>query len=635
MVLTTLLAAAMLLGLVEWRHYRMEMEWSRLETPALLRAVMAYLLWVKSLFLMAAPLLLAGLLVHLRRRRLAWSVYLLSTVLIGAWLALDALAVELSGRHLQSYLPYLFSESAFQWVGGEQTALTPIASILGAVLFGVIIVAAAMSQFGKRVDRRQNGVDRPSWTPMIVYLLALFVGPIAPRLVDDGSFNHFTRLAHYLPLPMPWLGGGGFVRGEQETFCKQFEQAMRPWLEQRAEDLWTHRPADDSMRIEVDNPPNVILFILESLRWDVLSPEVMTRLDALSRRGLRFEKHYAAANNSVFGTYALMHARTPYTFHRDLAYVEHAAPQWPGVMARSGYQSTLLTSSGSSLAQWREMGKFFNAAVFDRLIEEKSETPADWPANDLKCLDHIGRLIKQRDTEQGPAQFIVAYLMSTHYDYRFPVNEAPFGPIVEGDLLNMQRSMDRSEYAERLLNRYRNSAAYLDRIIGELIDEIDLQRNVIIITGDHGQSIWDDGHLAHGSVLSEIQTRVPMMIVGAGAPQGRIDRISTHMDVLPTLLHLLTDQSTPLAYAHGRDLLAETIGPDRAMLAHWDRRDEWYLLLIQNDLRFLIELDVRNANLRAVGFVDESMRPLLTPPTQQTPQGWAKRFQSYFEDTSD
>jgi len=133
----------------------------------------------------------------------------------------------------------------------------------------------------------------------------------------------------------------------------------------------------------------------------------------------------------------------------------------------------------------------------------------------------------------------------------------------------------------------------------------------VILTGDHGESLFDDGTLAHASRLSEIQTRVPFVLVGPGVPRGRVvDRPTTHLDVLPTLLRLLGVPSS--SGFSGRDLLAE---PPRRLHyaplvdAKGSPSSRDLLALVGEELRFGLRLHRDRREVQLVGKLDERGLP--------------------------
>ena len=55
-----------------------------------------------------------------------------------------------------------------------------------------------------------------------------------------------------------------------------------------------------------------------------------------------------------------------------------------------------------------------------------------------------------------------------------------------------------------------------DAALGKIIEALKkkgvYKDTLILVLGDHGESLFDDGHLGHGFSLNEIQTRIPLII---------------------------------------------------------------------------------------------------------------------------
>ena len=94
-----------------------------------------------------------------------------------------------------------------------------------------------------------------------------------------------------------------------------------------------------------------------------------------------------------------------------------------------------------------------------------------------------------------------------------------------------------------MFNSYKNSVAYVDDLIARvdsaLASRVADGSAALIVTGDHGEAFWEHGTLGHAAVgFDDERTRVPMVMCIAGA-RSISATLSTHADVLPTLLHLM------------------------------------------------------------------------------------------------
>ncbi|MBI1940184.1 MAG: sulfatase-like hydrolase/transferase [Acidobacteria bacterium] len=93
-------------------------------------------------------------------------------------------------------------------------------------------------------------------------------------------------------------------------------------------------------------------------------------------------------------------------------------------------------------------------------------------------------------------------------------------------------------------DRYSGEIAYTDEQVGRLLNAIEEQgltsRTLIVVIGDHGESLGEHGELTHGIFLYESTLHVPLIISGPGIPAGKlIDQQVRSIDVMPTALAFL------------------------------------------------------------------------------------------------
>jgi tetratricopeptide (TPR) repeat protein len=66
-----------------------------------------------------------------------------------------------------------------------------------------------------------------------------------------------------------------------------------------------------------------------------------------------------------------------------------------------------------------------------------------------------------------------------------------------------------------------------------------LENTLIILTGDHGESLGDHGESTHGYFAYNSTLWVPLIIAGPGVNSGRIDEYVSHIDIFPTVCDFL------------------------------------------------------------------------------------------------
>lgn len=372
------------------------------------------------------------------------------------------------------------------------------------------------------------------------------------RLAPNGRFQDSTMVAGRRPLGPDEdelsLYGGPDMAGrlpDEVALTKLLRQELDP------------RPVDESAFVGRKELPNVILIIYESFRHSALNPQLMKELDGWSQKGLRLDRHYSGSNCSHLGLFSLLYGRAPLGYHKTLD--RNIPAQMLRSLRASGYEITFLTCGETK--GFRRLDRFINKQSCDNYILEGQFTlnsMKDWPDSDRRKLSHVQKIVNGAN---GKPQFVFFYLVSSHYRYSFPpefdVNkEAP----------RIWEFLNPKAQIQNHLNRYANAMLFLEHEVMKLVRSLDLTKNLIIITGDHGESMGEDGVFTHGSRMSEIQMRVPFVMVGPGIEPRRIPTATVHMDVLPTVLHALGGKGITISNAHGRDLIGDPAPSDEVIL---------------------------------------------------------------------
>ncbi|MCE7872068.1 hypothetical protein DYH09_17045 [bacterium CPR1] len=389
-------------------------------------------------------------------------------------------------------------------------------------------------------------------------------------------------------------------------FLRRLQDRAKPELERLGPAL--QRPPELRTRITPQGKPvHVVLLLLESWRFNSVGPTETPRLWKWMQRGLVLEQHYSGSNTSHLGMYSLLYARNPIFYKRDLAH--HAPPLFNQILRNAGYDCRLM--AGSAFRGWKWLERFLSQPTFDEMwVNPPDKTGWEyWIQSDHEMVSSLPERLR---TAERP-QFIFCFPQSTHFPYAYPPDFA----LREPSLTTV--GLQDFTLADPVLvkNRYANSVAYLEAEIDSMLSRLDLENTVIIVTGDHGESFWEDTTLAHGTRASEIQCRVPCFILGRGVQPGRISTATCHMDLLPTALHLVTGQDVSVPESQGRDLLAGKL-EDEVLIAPLRSVPPYQLVLIHEGLKLQLNVvqerfprmrpdlgpDPGGAHVEAVGFLN-------------------------------
>lgn len=576
--------------------------------------------------LLLLPLALpAALLVAKGWWRTGLALFVTWTVAVFLYTEVERQVYTRTNVHLHEYAKFLRGPDAAKWAGNLDTTRYLVETAMGEtfracaipLLVGVLGSAALWRYAPRRVASRVLGA--------LVVVLPLSVVAVAPAQWLYRDRHAMQQLHALLPFDFRW--SAPLARfADTRKFADPLNEQLGAALNGALPKLYAGVPIDRAARIPATAGagaaprPNVVLIVVESLRADALAPDVMPRLCALARRGLTLAEHSAGAKFSHYGLYNLLYARTAIGYYASV--LHDVPPQATVTFKGSGYETHFINSADHR--RWMSMEKMASERTFDRMQLFLAGT---WPACDHLALKETRRLV----IEPGaPPRFVCTFLNATHFPYLYPDEFARHAPAAPADWTVLK--VDRDKDYPALRNRYRNAAGFIDDRVADLIESIDLARTIVVVTGDHGESLGEDGSLTHGGRWSDPQFRVPCLMFGPGIPAGtRITRPTFHDDVLPTVLHAVSGQTVALAGSTGRDLLA---GPsDRAWRIPCAQasEDDFEFLFELNGRRLLLEISQRRPGLTVRGTVDLTGRidPFDVPPASEV-SAWASALAELF-----
>ncbi len=106
-------------------------------------------------------------------------------------------------------------------------------------------------------------------------------------------------------------------------------------------------------------------------------------------------------------------------------------------------------------------------------------------------------------------------------------------------------------------DRYDGEVAYTDSVVGELLAGLrELGRDettLIVVTGDHGESLGEHGEMTHGFLAYNSTLWIPLIIRAPGFKPRVVDQNVSHIDLFPTICDLLKIKPPP--HLQGASLL--------------------------------------------------------------------------------
>jgi choline-sulfatase len=289
-------------------------------------------------------------------------------------------------------------------------------------------------------------------------------------------------------------------------------------------------------------PLNVLLVSIDTLRADHVgaygyAAAQTPTLDALARRGVRFTDASTV---------------TPLTLPAHTSLLTGTFPAWHGVRDNGGfYVSEDQTTLAEVLrARGYRTGGFVGAFVldsrwglgqgFDRYFDDFDLSKYEGRGLDAvqrSGADVVDRAVAWLDEDRERPFFAWVHLYDPHTPY-----EAP-------DTI-------RARFPATLSGAYDAEISSADTQVGRLIARLEtagrLDSTLVVVVGDHGESLGEHQEQTHGFFVYDATIRIPLLIAGPGIPAKPVDGVVRIVDVMPTILEALA--IAPPAAVQGRPL---------------------------------------------------------------------------------
>lgn len=304
-------------------------------------------------------------------------------------------------------------------------------------------------------------------------------------------------------------------------------------------------------------PKDIMFIVIDSWRYDTLSPEITPTIWQLAEKGVVYNEHLSTGNATRTGIFGLFYG-LPGTYWHSFAANQRSA----SVIDRFqelGYQLGIFASAQLIRPE-------FNRTVFrnvpDLRIKSDGESASD---KDRDITDDWKAWFAKTDRSKPSFTFL---FYDAPHAYDFPDDFEPkFEPML--DELNYLK-LDNDADPAPLFNRYKTSVRYVDSLVKEITDTLaaqgKLENTIIVFTGDHGQEMNDNklNFWGHNGNFTDAQIKVPFVITGADVKKHAnpqyFSALTTHEDLVPTIMknYLGVDNDTA-DYSTGADLFGKFV----------------------------------------------------------------------------
>jgi arylsulfatase A-like enzyme/Tfp pilus assembly protein PilF len=312
---------------------------------------------------------------------------------------------------------------------------------------------------------------------------------------------------------------------------------------------WTAWPRLRAGDVRREPGLNVLLVTVDTLRADALGSYGNARaatpwMDRLAAGGVRFARAHAhnvvtlpSHSNILSGRHPFLHGVRDNAGFRFPAGTQTLAT----LLKRQGYRTAAFVSAFTLDSRF---GLDAGFDVYDDGFAE-GEGATAFALPERAGADTVAAARRWLDQAGPGPYFCWVHLYDPHAPYRPP---EPYASLFPGD-------------------PYAGEVAAADAAVGALVagllDAGKAGRTLVVLTGDHGESLGEHGEKTHGIFAYEATLHVPLILFAPKllAPQVRDDLVG-HVDVVPTVLDAVGVAPPP--GLSGRSLLALAAGREAA-----------------------------------------------------------------------
>jgi len=344
--------------------------------------------------------------------------------------------------------------------------------------------------------------------------------------------------------------------------------------------------------------PNVLMVTIDTLRADYTSAyggDASTpTLDEFAESGVLFERCYSLSPWTIPSMAGLFTSRYPPGLTPN---APHAQRQQEGLSYAAlsaywrdadgltfidrvpkNYRTVAINGNPTLDSQRWLLDRFDQYVLVDALNDKQPKylrhasvlrglLARIWPAlNDVRLVDTTALITEYAEgflhTRKQEPFFLWVHYMDPHGPYnppkQFRRKTTPWESFPPGKIFAAKAAAELPENdrsAARSL--YKGEIEYVDACLGELLHELHASgsddETLVVLSSDHGESLWDHMGWGHAYDLYDEQIRVPLLFSGPGIEPGRFASPVSAIDVLPTLAEFMGMKSQP--EWRGRSLL--------------------------------------------------------------------------------
>jgi membrane-anchored protein YejM (alkaline phosphatase superfamily) len=468
------------------------------------------------LYLIGLPLILVY-----PNRRLIMPVMVLIGMISAGFLVIDSIVFSMFHFHLNVSLIKISLAGKFgffDFFGFSHTEMWMIVATLVAILviqIGIAFIATKRANSQKKMSKK------------LYYVLATCLGAsyVLFILSIESQNNVLAQQTPNFPLYntvlaaiLPIHNSSALIERYSET---RFSQPLFPVTD-------VHYPLKP-LQCAAEHPFNIVIIGIDAWRFDAMNSELTPNTAKFAKESWQFTHHFSGGNSTQAGLFSLFYS-LPGSYWT--AMLTHAkGPVLIHELLKKHYETKIFYSSNINVPPVQK-------TLFAELNDVRN-TPSPGATNkdrDEYITNAFVNFLQRRDTQKP---FFTFLFYGSAHDYCQEANVKTIYPIRDATCTRFM--MNKDDQLDSI-NHYKNSVHFIDTQIQTVLAQLKAQKRlddtIVIVTGDHGEE-FDDNHQqfwGHGSNYTHYQVQTPFIVSWPGAKPQVFSHVTSHYDVVPTLL---------------------------------------------------------------------------------------------------
>lgn len=394
---------------------------------------------------------------------------------------------------------------------------------------------------------RLRSLERQKWIRGLGFTLTGFF--IATHLIyawaDAYVYRPITMQKSNFPLSYP-MTAHSFL--QKHGLLDKAAYSDKVAEEGRPDALKIKYPKQQLAFDNLTEKPEILLINISGLRADAITAEQMPNLTEFATDSAQFTHHYSSGNHHQTGLVGLFY----------------------GINA--GYLDSILTNKTPSV-------------LLEKLHQEQYQFHV---LSVLSAKDTISQqlLFKEKHrvkdlTNESAVQNVLKLIERTTQETTTKNAEKPWFAYMNLDLIQPMKNQPFSDLATEK-QAYQQQLQQLDAQLQPLLTQVS-ENTLVIITADQGYAFQQDEGNIHYFATDKIQ--VPLLMKWKNIAAGKYDQLTSHTDIVPTLLKDIFKVKNPITDFSDGQLLFATNKSDWVIAAN----HRWTVIITADGTQYQVD----------------------------------------------